>query len=212
VPDFALVNSYTVPMARVIAEWNPTPDELDRLTIASIDRFLALLAHATDADVTFVPDDPHALDGAAADPADRHLAWSVAHNIAHATASGEEYAAVAAELARGVEFHGRPRFETPWQTVTTVEACRQRLEESRRMRRASLLRWSDDQHHRCGRHRVLHLDPGPDGRCAGCDGDGGRCGGLTGHIHSHRRRRRAAPTAPTAASAGGRHHPGARAT
>jgi hypothetical protein len=141
VPDFALVNSYTVPMARAIAEWNPTPDELDRLTIASIDRFLALLAHATDADVTFVPDDPHALDGAAADPADRHLAWSVAHNIAHATASGEEYAAVAAELARGVEFHGRPRFETPWQTFTTVEACRQRLEESRRMRRASLLMW-----------------------------------------------------------------------
>jgi hypothetical protein len=58
VPDFALVNSYTVPMARVIAEWTPAPDELDQLTIASIDRFLALLAHATDADVTFVPDDP----------------------------------------------------------------------------------------------------------------------------------------------------------
>ena len=141
--DFAPVNSYAVPMDRFVREWNPTPDEFARLTDESIDRFLALLTDAVDADVVFVPVDPDADDAAAADPADRGLAWTVAHNIVHATASGEEYAAVAAELARGVEFHGRPRFETPWQTVTTVARCRQRLEESRRMRLASLRLWPD---------------------------------------------------------------------
>ncbi len=141
--DFAPVNSYAVPMDRFVQEWNPTPDELARLTDESIDLFLALLAGAIDADVVFIPVDPDADDAAAVDPADRGLAWTIAHNVVHATASDEEYAAVAAELARGVEFHGRPRYETPWQTVTTVAHCRQRLEESRRMRLASLRLWPD---------------------------------------------------------------------
>ena len=52
-----------------------------RLTEESIDRLLALLADAVNAD--------------------RGLAWTVAHNVVHATASGEEYAAVAVELAWG---------------------------------------------------------------------------------------------------------------
>ena len=142
-PDFTPVNGYAIPMDRFVREWDPTPDELARLTEASIDRFLALLAGATDADVVFVPDDPAANDGAAADASERNLAWTVAHNVVHATASGEEYAAVAAELARGVDFHGRPRYETPWRSVTTVEGCRRRLEESRRMRLASLRMWPD---------------------------------------------------------------------
>jgi DinB family protein len=143
VRDFTPVNTYAVPMARFIEEWNPDRDDLARLTNASVDRFLELLATAIDADVVFTPDDPGADDGAAADPTDRGLAWTIAHNIVHATASGEEYAAVAAELARGVDFHGRPRHETPWQSVTTVAQCRQRLEESRRIRLASLQMWPD---------------------------------------------------------------------
>ena len=142
--DFTAVNTYAVPMDRLVGEWNPTPAELGRLTDASIDRFLALLGGAMDEEIVFVPDDPDAADAASADPADRGLAWTVAHNVVHATASGEEYAAVAAELARGVDFHGRPRFETPWQAVTTVEGCQCRLEESRRMRQASLLMWPDE--------------------------------------------------------------------
>jgi uncharacterized damage-inducible protein DinB len=141
--DFTPVLSYAVPMDRFIQEWAPTVDELARLTDASIDGFLALLRDCTDETVTFVPDDPAARDDAAAYPADRDLAWTIAHNVVHATASGEEYAAVAAELARGVEYHGRPRYETPWQRLTTVAGCRQRLEESRRMRLASLLMWPD---------------------------------------------------------------------
>ena len=142
--DFTPVNAYAIPMDRFVAEWNPDPAELARLTDASIDRFLGLLDGATDDEVRFVPDDPDAVDPAALDPVDRGLAWTVAHNVVHATASGEEYAAVASELARGVDFHGRPRFETPWQTVTTVDQCRRRLEESRRIRRASLLMWPDE--------------------------------------------------------------------
>jgi hypothetical protein len=130
-------------MDAFIREWDPTPAELARETDASIDRFLELLATATDDDVLVVPDDSDANDAAAADPADRGLAWTIAHNLVHATASGEEYAAVAAELARGVDFHGRPRYETPWQSIISVEQCRQRLEESRRIRLASLHMWPD---------------------------------------------------------------------
>jgi uncharacterized damage-inducible protein DinB len=141
--DLTPVLTYTVLMDRFIDEWNPTVDELARLTNDSIDGFLTLLRDLGDDDVTFVPVDPDARDDAATDPADRALAWTIAHNVVHATASGEEYAAVATELTRGVEFHGRPRYETPWETVTTIAQCRQRLEESRRLRLASLQMWPD---------------------------------------------------------------------
>ena len=142
--DFGPVNAYAVPMDRFVREWNPSPDELARLTDESVDRFLALLTDLSDAELTFVPDDPDAKDAAAADPADRDLAWTIAHNVVHATASAEEYAAVAAELARGIDFHGRPRYETPWQAVTTGSQARQRLEESHRIRLASLRMWPDE--------------------------------------------------------------------
>lgn len=142
--DFTPVRHGLITMNNFAADL--TLDQLGSLTAASVDRMLALLALCADADVVFVPDDPDANDDAAADPADRRLAWTFGHNIVHATASGEEYAAVATELARGVPFHGRPRYETPWQTVTTVAQCRQRLEESRRIRLASLGMWPDRPH------------------------------------------------------------------
>ena len=67
--------------------------------------------------------------------------------IVHATASSEEAAFLAAELARGVPVReGRSRYEVPWPTVTTIEQCRVRLEESRRMRRASLDMWPNPPH------------------------------------------------------------------
>jgi hypothetical protein len=47
-------------------------------------------------------------------------------------------------LARGVDNHGRSRYEVPWQSMTTIAGCRRRLEESRRMRIASLGMWPDD--------------------------------------------------------------------
>lgn len=120
--------------------------ELRALTIGSVDRMLALLDDCSDVDVVFVPADPAANDTAATDPAERQLAWTLGHNVVHTTASAEEYAAVATELARGVPFHGRPRYETPWQTITTIAHCRQRLLESCRMRVASLEMWPDTPH------------------------------------------------------------------
>jgi hypothetical protein len=72
------------------------------------------------------------------------LAWTLGHVIVHVTASSEESAAIAAELARGVPHRGgRSRSEVPWETVRTVAGCRARLEESRRMRLASLDMWPD---------------------------------------------------------------------
>jgi len=123
-----------------------TVEDLARLTEESVGRLEALLEGLTDADVTFVPNDPSADDAAATDPADRALAWTLGHVIAHTTASGEEYAAVATEFARGVPFHGRPRYETPWWEVMTLAQCRQRLDESRRIRLASLGMWPDTPH------------------------------------------------------------------
>ena len=39
-----------------------------------------------------------------------------------------------------------PVMKPPWQDVTTIEQCRHRLEESRRMRLASLDIWPDEPH------------------------------------------------------------------
>jgi hypothetical protein len=123
-----------------------TPDDLRRLTDEMVDTILALIAACEDWDVTFVPQDPQAYDPYAADESDVHLAWTLGHVIVHTTASAEESAAVAAELARGVTYHGRSRSEVAWQTVTTMAQCRQRLQESRRMRLASLDMWPDQPH------------------------------------------------------------------
>ena len=121
-------------------------DDLRVLTQESIAALETLLKGMEDTDVRFVPADPEAADAAAADLGDRYLPWTIGHNIVHMTASAEEYAATATELARGVPFHARPRYETPWQTITTVDQCRQRLLESRRIRLASLDMWPDEPH------------------------------------------------------------------
>jgi hypothetical protein len=123
-----------------------TPADLHTLTDEMVDTLLALVAAATDADVTFVPDDPTAKDEAAASAEDVNLAWTLGHVIVHTTASAEEYAFIATELARGVEWHGRSRYETSWPTVTTIAQCRARLEESRRMRHALLNAWPAEPH------------------------------------------------------------------
>jgi hypothetical protein len=117
--------------------------DLRRLTENSVDRMLALLADTDDTVVTFVPtlQKEHAPD--ANDPAERTLGWTIARVVVHATASAEEFAILAAELARGVPHHGRSRSEVTWQTVTTVAQCRARLLESRRIRLASLHLWPD---------------------------------------------------------------------
>jgi hypothetical protein len=120
--------------------------DLAAATIAMTDALLERIEGCVDADVTFEPDDPEANDTFAADDSVVALPWTLGHVIVHATASAEEAAFLAAELARGVEIHGRSRYETPWPTVTTIAECRDRLRESRRMVLATLDVWPDEPH------------------------------------------------------------------
>jgi DinB superfamily len=121
-------------------------DDLVALTNEMIDRELELMEGVEDADVVFVPDDPEANDTFAADDADVDLAWTLGHVIVHATASSEEAAAHALELARGLVPAGRSRYEVPWQETTSAGFLRRRLAESRRMRLAMLAAWPDEPH------------------------------------------------------------------
>ena len=123
-----------------------TRGDLHSLTDEMIDKMHELIAGCVDEDVTFEPSDPDAYDSYAEKPEDTNLAWNLGHLIVHVTASTEESAALAAEMARGVPNHGRSRSEVPWQTVKTMEQCRHRLEESRRMCHASLEMWPDTPH------------------------------------------------------------------
>jgi hypothetical protein len=123
-----------------------TVDDLHRLTDEMIDTMLSLIQDAEDADVVFVPCDPDAKDDYASDSAEANLPWTLGHVIVHATASSEESAAQACELARGIVYEGRSRHEVPWESVHSVALLRQRLEESRRMRHAFLNAWPDQPH------------------------------------------------------------------
>lgn len=142
--DFAAVREKRMTIAELVT--GLTSDDLANLTNEMVDTMLGLLADCVDADVTFVPVDENADDRFAAREEDVKLAWTLGHVVVHTTASAEEASFLAAELARGVPPHGRSRTEVPWQTATTIEQCRHRLEESRRMRLASLDLWPDEPH------------------------------------------------------------------
>jgi len=121
-----------------------TPEDLRYETNQMIDAMCDLIADCEDFDVVFLPNDPEAYDSAAETAEEVHISWTLGHVIVHVTASAEESAYLAAELARGVRYRRlRSRYEVPWQSVTTIEQCRHRLEESRRMRLASLDMWPD---------------------------------------------------------------------
>jgi hypothetical protein len=137
--DFRPLRNKQATMAELVE--GLTRDDLERLTHEMVDTVLDLISDCVDADVTFLPEDPEAYDPYAAEETEVHMAWTLGHVIVHITASAEESAALGAELARGVEYHGRSRSEVPWETVTTMAQCRERLEESRRMRLASLDMW-----------------------------------------------------------------------
>jgi hypothetical protein len=139
--DFEPLRTKKMTLNELVA--NLSVDDLRKLTVEMVERELALIASCSDADVVFTPIDPAAKDPFAARPEEVNLAWNLGHVIVHSTASSEEAAAVAAELARGVAYHGRSRSEIPWQAMTSIAMCRQRLEESCRMRQASLDMWPD---------------------------------------------------------------------
>ena len=142
--DFALIRTgklELIDLGRGLA-----PADLAAATRAMTADLLARLAGADDPDVTFVPDDPAAEDTFATDPAEMGLAWTLGHVIVHVTASAEEAAFLAAELARGVEPHGRSRYEQPWFEVRTIAAVERRLRESQGMILATLEAWPDPPH------------------------------------------------------------------
>ena len=120
-----------------------TRDDLRELTNEMIDIMLGYIVESVDEDVNAPVPDPAANDTFATNSEEVGLSWTLGHVIVHTTASSEESAALASELARGVQFHGRSRSEVPWESVTTIAQCRARLEESRRMRLASLDTWPD---------------------------------------------------------------------
>ncbi|HEV2237296.1 MAG TPA: hypothetical protein VGR57_11610, partial [Ktedonobacterales bacterium] len=118
-------------------------EALRRPTIFLFQRIATLLRAARDADVTFVPEDPLADDPYAEPGHEQNVGWTLGHIIAHLTATMEESAALAAELARGVAYHGRSRSEVSWGSVRTVADCRARLAESRRICLASFGMWPE---------------------------------------------------------------------
>ena len=122
-----------------------TNEDMRRELNEMYEEVLRLISDCTNTYVTFEPtdekaDDPYAVSG------EESIAWTLGHVIVHLTASMEESAAIASELARGVEYHGRSRWEVPWREVTTIEQCRTRMNESRRMCLASLEMWPETPH------------------------------------------------------------------
>ena len=142
--DFAALRAKKITLNELVSGLDK--EDLKVLTNEMIDRMLDLIASCVDTDVVFTPLDPAANDRFAARPEDVTLAWNLGHVIAHTTASSEEAAFLAAELARGVPSHGRSRSEVPWQEMTSIAICRTRLDESHRMRLASLELWPAKSH------------------------------------------------------------------
>jgi len=141
--DFAAMKNGSKTFAELVG--GLTKADLYTLTDEMIDTMQGIVADAIDEDVIFVPQDPNANDTfGIADEA--MLAWTLGHVIVHATASSEESATLALTLARGLEVVGRSRYETPWRNVESIAQGRQRLEESRRMRKAMLDAWPDEPH------------------------------------------------------------------
>jgi hypothetical protein len=142
--DFTTVWRGETTLRELVADL--TVADLGREMEEFYDQIERILADCDDFDVTFQPSDPEARDDAAASADEVNIAWTLAHVVVHFTAGNEEQAALAAELARGVEFHGRSRYEVPWESITTIAALRQRVVESRRMCLASLGMWPDEPH------------------------------------------------------------------
>ena len=143
--DFTPIREKTTTWPEFVAGYNK--NDLVGITNSYYDEFLKLIEGCDDGNVVFQPVDPEAHDPYADSDDNTNLAWTLGHVIVHLAASNEESAFLAAELARGVEFEARrSRFETDWETITTMAQCRQRLAESRRMLLAALEMWPDTPH------------------------------------------------------------------
>ena len=143
--NFAPVRAKEITLQELTADL--TVVDLRRLTDEMVNVMLSLIAGCTDEDVVFVPEDPEAHDKYAAAAEELHMPWTLGHVIVHTTASAEECAFLAAEVARGVSDRGgRSRYEVPWRSMTTIAQCRERLAASLRMRLACLDAWPETPH------------------------------------------------------------------
>jgi DinB superfamily len=141
--DFQPVRDKKVALQELVKDL--TKEDLQRALNQMYDEILRSIADCTDEHVVFVPvdqkaEDPYAVHG------EENISWTLGQVIVHLTASMEESASLAAELARGVTFHGRSRWEVPWREATSILFCRARLSESRRMCLASLEMWPNPPH------------------------------------------------------------------
>ena len=141
--DFQPVREKKITLQELVRDL--TKDDLQRELHEMYDEVSRLIADCKDADMIFEPldekaNDPYSVKG------EETIAWNLGHVIVHLTASMEEAASIASELARGVRYHGRSRSEVPWREVTTIAQCHARLTESRRMCIASLEMWPDEPH------------------------------------------------------------------
>ena len=143
--DFSPVESGQIKLHDFAQEFSK--DDLRAATNASLDAILAMIGSADDAQLTFFPDDPNA-DDPYAPPEERYLGWTLAHLVAHVTASSEESASYSAILSRGIPYPREPRlrYETDWHIMKTRAQVLQRIEESRRIRLAALDMWPDEPH------------------------------------------------------------------
>lgn len=113
--------------------------DLPALTNELYDALAAELTKVDYVALSFVPNDPKATAG-------DEVGYMIPQIIAHLTATQEEAAAHAAQLARGSVPEGRSRYETPSEGLQTVEQVRNRLQESRRICLAYLQAWPDQPH------------------------------------------------------------------
>ncbi|MEP7292736.1 MAG: DinB family protein [Chloroflexota bacterium] len=143
--DFTPVNNTELKLFDFAQQFSV--EDLRAATHASLDMMLEIIGESDDAQVTHLPNDPKA-DDPYAPPEERYLGWSLAHLVAHVTASSEEGAAYSAILARGVAYPREPRlrYETDWHTLRTRAQVLQRIAESRRIRNAALDMWPDAPH------------------------------------------------------------------
>ena len=143
--DFSLVRKKKIKWVEFVV--GLTVKDLRDFTNEMVDGQLQLINNCIDDDVIFEPIDPKARDPFAATESEKRLPWTLGHVVVHVTASSEEAAFLAAELARGVPHReGRSRYEVHWKAINTIQQCRNRLEESRKMRLATLNVWPDTPH------------------------------------------------------------------
>lgn len=135
-PDFAALLSGKKTYAEITERVKHT--DLATITHDYYAEVNQIVTTATDAAIVTVPIDPALEDQTAGEGA-----WTLAHVVAHLTATTEESAALASALARGATFPDdlRLRAEVDWQEIRTATALRARLAESERMTLAFLDTW-----------------------------------------------------------------------